>query len=271
MNGLQKLFIRKAEIIYMLGQKGDPLAIDFAKENLDTPNQDVREESITALLKLQARDATPELIAHLTEGKDIEATKTALLQLLDEKHLAPVAVKLGQTSGKEKAAFADLLAAKSGKAYFDEILGLTNSSDSNVKTAAFSALKQVSTEDDLDKLIMLLLSALNDNQISQVQLAVVAATQGVEDEKTENGKVLNPLKSTDNKERIITILLEIGGSLALQTVTDYFNNSSGKIKQAAFEALTNWKDYAASAALFDICKSSSGEFREKAFANFFAR
>ena len=258
----------KAEIIYMLGQKGDPLAINFVKENLDASNQDVREESITALLKLQARDATPELIDHLSEGKDIEAVKTALLQLLDEKHLAPVAAKLGQTSGKVKAALVDLLAAKSGKTYFDEILGLTNSSDSNVRIAAFSALKRVSTKDDLDKLIMLLLSALNDNQISQVQLAVVAAAQGVDDEKTENGKVLNALKSTDDKERIITILPEIGGSVALQTVTDFFNNSTGKTKQAAFEALTNWKDYSASAALFDICKSSSGEFREKAFANY---
>jgi len=258
----------KAEIIYMLGQKGDPLAINFIKENLDAPDQNVRDESITALLKLQGRDATPELIAHLADGKDIEATGTALLQLLDEKHLAPVAAELGKTSGKVKAAFVDLIAAKSGEAYFNDILGLTNSTDSDVRAAAFSALKRVSTKDDLDDLIKLLLSALNDTEITQVQLAVVAAAQGVEDEKTKNGKVLNALRSTDNKERIITILPEIGGPVALQTVTDYFNNASGRIKQAAFDALTNWKDYAASAALFDICKTSSGEYREKAFSNF---
>ena len=258
----------KGEIIYMLGQKGDPLAIDFVKENLDAPDQNVREESITALLKLQERGATPVLIAHLAEGKDVEATKGALLQLLDEKHLAPVAAELSQTSGKVKAAFVDLIAAKSGKAYFNDILGLTNSSDSDVRTAAFSALKKVSSEENLNDLIKLLLSALNDNQITQVQLAVTEAARNVPDEKTENGKVLNALKSTDDKEKIITILPEIGGPIALQTATDYFNNASGKTKQAAFEALINWKDYSASPALFDISKSSTGEYREKAFAGF---
>ena len=258
----------KAEIIYMLGQKGDQLAIDFVKESLNAPDQNVREESVTALLKLQGRDATPELIAHLAGGKDIDATQKALLQLLDEKHLAPVAAELGQTSGKVKAAFVDLIAAKSGKAYFDELLGLTNSSDQDVRAAAFSALKKVSTEENLDDLIKLLLSAINDDQITQVQLAVIAAAQGVKDEQSKNGKVLQALNSTDNKERIIAILPEIGGPIALQTVTDYFKSSTGKIKDAAFEALTNWKDYAASAALFDICKSSSGDFREQAFSAF---
>jgi hypothetical protein len=99
-------------------------------------------------------------------------------------------------------------------------------------------------------------------------LAVVAAAQDVKNEKSKNGKVLQALNSTDDKERIIAILPEIGGPVALQTVTDYFNNSTGKIKDAAFEALTNWKDYSASAALFEICKSSSGNYRKEAFSNF---
>ena len=82
----------KAEIIYMLGQKSDPLAVEFVKDNLDAPDQNIREESVTALLKLQGREATPDLIAHLSEGKDIETTKRALQQLLDEKHLRHSAI-----------------------------------------------------------------------------------------------------------------------------------------------------------------------------------
>ena len=76
------------------------------------------------------------------------------------------------------------------------------------------------------------------------------------------------MKTTDKKERIITILPEVGGSVALETVNGYFNNSTGKTKDAAFDALTNWKEYAASAALFDICKSSAGDYRARAFASF---
>ncbi len=258
----------KAEIIYMLGEKGDLLAINFIKENMDSSNQIVREESITALLKLQGRDAAPLLIAHLAGGQDIDATKVALLQLLDEKHLAPVAAELSQTSGETKAAFIDLLAAKSGQAYFSEIFDLTKSSDANVKSSAFKALKSVATEKDMDDLLQLLLSVNNDEEIMQTQLAVVAVAQDLDSEKGKDGKVLNALKKTNDKGKIIAILPQIGGDAALQTVTDYFNQSSGTLKQTAFEALTNWKEYAASKALFDICKSSSGNFREKAFDSF---
>ena len=93
----------KAEIIDMLGRKGDVFAIDFIKENLNSSSSTVREESITTLVKLQDTKATPVLIAHLAEGKDIEATKNALLQLLDKNHLAPVAEQMGKTSGVTKA------------------------------------------------------------------------------------------------------------------------------------------------------------------------
>jgi len=250
----------KAEIISMLGRKGDPLAIDFIEDNLNATDPVVREESVTALVKLKGREAIPQLIGHLAEGKDIESTKAALLQLLDEKHLSPSAMKLTQTSGKVKAAMVDLIAAKSGKAYFGEILALTNSSDMDVKNAAFNAMKKISTEENLDDLINLLLSAMNENEITQVQRALVVAAKGVEKEKSESGKVLQALHHTDKKERIIVILPEIGGPVAMQTLTYNFNHSTGKTKEAAFEALTNWKDYSASSAFFKLY--SFGWFRQ---------
>ena len=104
----------------------------------------------------------------------------------------------------------------------------------------------------MDKLIELLLAVNNDSEIEQVQLAVVAAAQNVESEKTASGKILTALENTNKKERFISILPEIGGDVALETVAGYFKNSSGSVKETAFEALTHWKDYAASKELFEI-------------------
>lgn len=258
----------KADIISMLGRRGDLLATGFVTENLGSASEVVRVEAIVALVTLEGKNATSVLIDHLAKGQDIEATKNALLTLLDQKHLAPVAAQLDKTSGKTKAAFVDLIAAKSGAEYFDKIFALTKSVDADEKTAAFNALKNVSTAENLDQLIQLLLSVNNEAKITQAQLAVVAAAKGVETEKTEKGKLMTALKTTDKKERIIAVLPEIGGAVALETVNGYFKNSTGKIKEAAFEALTNWKEYAASAALFDICKTSTGDYRARAFASF---
>ncbi|MFW6259725.1 MAG: DUF1080 domain-containing protein, partial [Tangfeifania sp.] len=258
----------KAEIIGMLGRKGDPFAVDFVKNSLESSSASVRQESISALVRLLGKDASDLLIDHLAEGNDLEATQTALLRLLDQKHLAPAAAQLDKTSGATKAAFIDLIAAKSGNAYFNEILPLTGSQNREEKEAAVRALKNISTEENLDELIQLLLSVDGENETGQVQLAVVAAASGVENEQTENGKLLQALKSTEKKERIIAILPEIGGDVALQTVVDYFDNSSGSLKETAFEALASWKDYSAADALYEVAQNSTGEYRSKAFSNF---
>jgi HEAT repeat protein len=259
---------KRAEIIDMLGRRGDKLASGFVTGNLNDADPVVREDAIKALTRLQGKESVPVLLNHLEKGTDIEAVKTALVQLIDQKHLEPVAARMKNTSGVTKAAFIDLLAAKSGNAYFNEILALTKSQNQQEKDAAFEALKTVSTEKNRDALIQLLLNAENEKEVQQVQQAVVAATQGVEAEKTEKGKLLQTLKTTSKKERILAILPEIGGDVALQTVTGYFNNSTGSLKETAFEALASWKDYSAAASLYEVAENSSGEYRSKAVSNF---
>ncbi len=258
----------KSDIISMLGRRGDKLATGFIEENLNSTAQVVRQEAISALGELQGTDAIPALIAHLATGNDLDATKTTLLRLIDNKHLAAVAAELDNTTGKTKAACIDIIAAKAGTKYFDKVYAATSSIDADEKAAAFNALKSVSTETNLDELLDLLLRVEDENEITQTQMAVVAAAKGVESEQKKEGKIFTTLETTDKKARILTILPEIGGEYALKTVTAYFNSSTGETKEAAFEALLNWKDYSASKSLYEICKTSTGEYRQKAFASF---
>jgi HEAT repeat protein len=258
----------KAEIIDMLGRRGDGFAADFVKESLNSTSALVRTESVDALLNLQGKEATQTLVDHLAKGQDIEATKAALLQLLDKQHLAPVAAQLDKTSGKTKVAFIDLIGAKAGTQYFDEIIGAISTIDLDEKEAAFRALKGVSIQENLDELISLLLNVKMENHVAEIQIAVVAAAKDADSEKQKDGKILSALNSTDKKERIIPILPEIGGEVALETVTKYFNTSTGTTKDAAFTALANWKDYSASKSLYEICKTSSGDYKQKAFTSF---
>jgi HEAT repeat protein len=258
----------KADIISMLGRRGDKLAAGFIEENLNSTSTVVREEVIAALGELEGTDAIPALTAHLATGNDLDATKATLVLLIDKNHLAPVAAELDNSTGKTKAACIDVIAAKAGTQYFDEVYATTASMDADEKAAAFSALKNVSTEENLDKLLELLLSVDNETEIAETQMAVVAAAKGVEAEQKEGGKIFTALKTTNKKARVITILPEIGGDYALETVTGYFNTSTGETKNAAFDALLNWKDYSASKSLYEICKTSTGEYQQKAFVNF---
>lgn len=258
----------KADIISMLGRRGCQLASAFVKESMDAPAENVRQEAIVAYGKLMEKEAIPALTTHLAAGKDAETTKAVLTTLLDKEHLFQIAPQLGKTSGTTKAAVIDLIAAKFGTQYFDEILAATSASDKAEKTSAFRALKSVSSYENTDALLKLLLSGSDNEEITETQLAVIAATKGVKAEQEANGKVLSTLKSTSKKDRLFPILPEIGGPVALETVTNYFKTSSGTEKEAALEALAGWKEYPASAPLFEICKSSSGDVKQKAFENF---
>lgn len=258
----------KADIISMLGRRGCTLADNFVTESLSNSSEAVRQESVVALGKLQGKKAVPVLVAHLAGGQDLETTKAVLNELFDKNHLSSVAGELNNTSGKTKAVFIDIIAAKSGSQYFNEILAATSSSDTDEKAAAFRSLKRISKYENVDALLKLLLSVSDDTEIVETQMAVIAATTGVEAEQKVNGKVLTAFNSTNKKDLIVSILPEIGGEVALEMVTKSFNTSSGPLKDASFEALTNWKDYSASTALYEICGSSSGDYRARAFASF---
>jgi len=258
----------KADIISMLGRRGCGLATEFVTESLESSSNVVREESIVALGKLEGTKAVPVLVAHLTSGKDIEVTKMVLNKLIDKDHLYTVAGQLDKTAGKTKAACIDLIAAKAGTQYFDEVFASTSASDSDEKTAAFNALKRVSAYENVDALITLLLSVSDEGEIAETQMAIISATKGVDAEQKPDGKVLSAFRSTSKKERIIAVLPEIGGPVALETVSETFNNSNGSLKEASFEALTKWKDYSASKSLYEICKTSSGQYKQKAFTSF---
>ncbi len=258
----------KAEVISMLGRRGDQFAVDYVEQSLNSSSRLVREESIVALVKLKGTGATQILVSHLAQGKDIEATKEALNRLLDQEHLDLIAAQLDQSNGKTKAAFIDIIAAKTASKYSDKIMTTTRSSDVYEKEAAFKALKRVSTKKNLDELIMLLLSVQDSNEIQQLQMAIVVVANGVKEEQEEGGKLFTALKNTNHKDRIITILPQIGGGVALEKASQYFNLSSGKTKEAAFVALTNWEDYTASKSLYEICKTSKSDYKQKAFENF---
>lgn len=259
---------KKAEIIYMLGKRGDKLAASYVASSMNDQSPIVREEAIYAYSRLQGKEAVPALLEHLEEGKDIDAVKTALIQFVSQKHLGPVAAKLSTTSGETKAALIELIAATSGNLYFEEIIALTASENLVEKESAFKALKHISQEKHLDALIQLLLNVEEEREIVHLQEAIVAASKAVKTEKTEAGKLLGALKTASKKERILAILPEIGGPLALQTVSYYFENYSGKLKDVAFNALINWKEYDVTSSLYRVIANATEEYRFSAFSSF---
>lgn len=258
----------KADIISMLGRRGCTQATAFVQKNMDAGDESVSNEAVIAFGTIQGKNGIPVLADHLANGKNLETTTQVLSALLDKEHLFEIAPKLKKTSGAAKAAIIDLLAAKAGTHYFNELLTVCNSADATERASAFHALKNVSGYDNVTELLDLLLSVSDETEITETQLAVIAATKGVRAEQMAGGKVLSVLNDSKTKIRLFPILPEIGGPVALETITQYYKSSKGDEKAAALNALASWKEYPATVPLFEICANSKADTQQKAFSNF---
>ncbi|MCL3779520.1 DUF1080 domain-containing protein [Prolixibacteraceae bacterium JC049] len=255
----------KTDVVAMLGRRGCPVATQFVVAQLADNAAPVRQAAITALAQLEGTAAVPTLIKHMSGNQDVNHTKSTLFYLLDKAHVGPVATAIETANGAAKAALVEIVANKAANQYFDKVMALTNASDAKVKAAAFKSLQNLAQAKDLSALIELLLSA-NDDNVKATQMAVVASARQIKKNKQQVAPLLKALENTSKKERIITILPYLGGQQALKAVSQLFQ--SDKYKDAAFDALVNWKDHTASASLYQICKQQKGNYTQQAFNGF---
>ena len=258
----------KAEIITMLGKKGDLSASDFIKKQFTDKSSVVSEAAITAYAKLKGKNAIPDLVALLKNGTQPAFTAKTLMSLMDEKSLDPLAAILESSPESSKAQIIGIIGAKSGKRYFDKVYGYTGNANPEIKSAAFAAMKNISSAKDIDRLLKLLFSTDDNVKIKNIQDALVNAASDLKGEDNQTASLLAQLPNAPKKGRILEILPRLGGKQALKAVKSYIDSSDKEESDAAFNALINWKDETASASLYEICKNSNGEKRSSALKGF---
>jgi HEAT repeat protein len=258
----------KAEIITMLGKKGDLVSCDFIKKQFSDKSSDVAEASIAAYAKLKGKESIPDLIALLKSGIQPSFTELTLMSLMDEKSLDPLSAILQTSPERSKTAIIEIIGAKSGKRYFEQVYGYTGNANAEINSAAFVAMKNISTSKDIERLLKLLFATDDLVKIKNIQDALYNAASDLKGEDAQAAPLLAQLSNAPKKGRILEILPRIGGIQALNAVKGYINSSNLQESDAAFNALINWKDESASATLYDICKTSHGQRRSEALKGF---
>ena len=149
--------------------------------------------------------------------------------------------------------------------YFSEVLPFTSSADEPVKTAAFKALANLAGPADQDKLIELLAATENQEYIADIQTALAAAAGKISDPEKRSATILKAMAGKIQKEKIIPVLAKTGGREALAVVLKEFENGNSDMRDICFKALTNWSDYSASSALYEICASGNKTYEGSCF------
>jgi len=262
---------RKAEIVSMLGERGDDLAIPTIKGTLFCPSVIVRTASAMSLAKLQGRDSVRELIDYIRSyetADDQMAGYWALLTVLDARKRDLIADALEGSGNNTKATMLILLASGGENRFFDTLMQYTSSEDQKLRTIAFMELRSVAEPTNQQQLIDLLINTTENTYLEHVRNAIAAAANQISNKEERAALLLSAMEGSGQKHKFIPVLAEIGGQKALKTVHEEFENGNAEMREITYEALRNSADYNSYDALYDICASGNKNYSERAFYDY---
>lgn len=263
--------VTKSEIIYMLGIRADQAAIPLITASLSDQNINIRKEASAAIVKISGNKAIPALTEYMMKfnsGDDQDAAKSALMTVCGSNNMSLLTPVLRSGPMAARISTIEMLAWSKGNVYFQEVLPFTSSSEEPVKTAAMKALVNLAGPEDLTKLIELLSVTEKEDYINDLHNAIAGAANKISDPEKRSLPILKALEGNIQKGKIIPILSKTGGQDALKTVLKEFENGNSNMRDICFKTLSEWKDYSASSALYEICASGNKTFEGPAFEGY---
>ncbi len=261
----------KPEIITILGERGDELALPLVTAALSDQDFKVRREASEAIVKISGSQAINSLINYLlvfNSPQDQEAAKSALMTVTGSDQIPLFIPVLKDGPPAAKRSVIELLSWNKDNKYFKEVMNFTSSDDESVKLAALKALSDLAGPKDQSDLIELLKVTDKPEYDSDIQAALASAAGKISDPEKRSSSMLLALQGGISREKIIPVLAKTGGREALSYVLKEFENGNPEMRTICFTALTNWCDYSASSALFEICASGNKSYEGPAFEGY---
>ncbi|MCU0409704.1 MAG: HEAT repeat domain-containing protein [Bacteroidales bacterium] len=258
----------KAEILFMLGERGDALAVPLMLETLGSDSPDLAREAAGALAKLEGAMAVDPLLDWILKSDSEDghtAAANALITVLDSTSIDRVAGRLPQSAGHSTVTLIRLLAWSGNDEYFTTVMSYVNSTDPGIRATAITSLARLSSYDDQGALMKLLETLADKNEIEEVQRALAAAALQSPDPQKRSDVILASYDNSKIKMRLVPVLAVTGGEAAAKTVFKEFEAGNAETRDVCFDALAHWTDHTALPALYEITASGNKTFSRPAF------
>ena len=250
----------QAEIITMLGGRGDKSVLPVLMQSLRSNEKVVRLAAIPAASQLGGSDVLTDLLALLqtNEADEIKAVKQALMCLPGPKVVPEAAKVLEEVLPLGRVALIEILSERCAKEHVDIVFAQTKRENDKVRVAAVRGLEHLVSEKDLPRLIDILIEAQNNTEILLAQNAAVASANQISDPEKRADMFLEKLEKTTGAKRanLLKPLARIGGENAFQTVVTETQNKDPIVQDAAVFTLAEWPDFSAADELINIYRST---------------
>jgi HEAT repeat protein len=258
----------KIDIVYWLGVQKEKMAVIQIQNLLNSQNLNLSKAAALALLKIGDENSIP-VITKLLSSTNSEFVALGKRTLLSFKgDISTELVKsISNFSEAGQIAAMELLAARKSHQNLNTVLEQLNTTNIVIRTAAYNALPAMISLENFDMLCNMLENSNDSIGTVKLQQAIInaIANQSVEDMQS---RILSKFNSADTTKKYLyyVVLASVNSQNVLNLIVDEFNKTNGIAKDAAFNALTMYKDIAVAEKLFTICKNdASTVYFDKAF------
>jgi len=253
----------RAEITEMLGRRGDPSALPFVRESLLGRDKLVRLAAIPAAALLGGEAVFPDLLRLVGPADEDEAAalRAALLGYRAGLVVPECIRILDSTPLPGKAILIEVLGEKGAREEIDRVFVLAQDPEPAVRSAAVGALANLAGEKDLPRLVSMLETAIDGDDILRLQEAVASAVRRNPDPMKRADTLVELLKNAPpaRKIAILRVLPKVGGARPLQAAVEEYGSADAQVQSVAVYALSQWPDYQAADELLRIVKTTQSK------------
>ncbi len=245
----------KADIVAMLGRRGDPAALVAVTAALADESAVVRLAAYAAMPRLAGEQTVSQLLKTMAtaEAGEIGRISEVIARQPGDKTLGEIAAALPKLPAGAQESLLDVLANRAAKAQAAGVLALAKSETPAVRVAALKAMAKLASAAEAQTLIDLAVTAKDEpEEAAAIRAAVAASLQITPADKQADVLIAAMTKATGAKRAALTrSLAKIGGAKALAAV----QGELGKSADAALRTLAEWPDVAALPELLKQAKA----------------
>jgi len=251
----------RADIVGMLGRRGDETALPFVRRCLSDAEPGVRVAAVPAAARLGGEAVLPDLFGRLDseDERGLAVLKDALLGFAGPSVVPEAVLRLDTAPAPAKAVLIDLIAGKGAREEIDRVFALAEDHEPAVRSAAVGALAQLAGTRHLPRLISMLTAADDADEMLHLQEAAAAAARRDPPPEGRTAVLLDLLAKASPSEKVsvLRVLPALGGTRALSAVADETRNEDPRVRSVAVLALARWPDLGAAPELLRVARSTS--------------
>ena len=251
----------RAEIVAMLGERGDAAALPFVRQSLRGEDKALRLAAAPAAARLGGEAVLPELFERLTtaDAEECAVLKRVLLGY-PAARVTPRALELVQAAPlPAKAVLIQVLGEKHAREASELIYALAEDAEPATREAALVALASLAVEEDVSRLVALLDKATGSDDAVRLREAITAAVLRSPDAERRADGLLQLLRKAPpaGKVAILRLLPRVGGAGPLRAVAQESASPDPEVQSAAIGALARWPEYQAADELLRIAATAA--------------